>query len=110
MSKQTATIDDNETVLVGTVKARRQTDSCKCMFFASGTFGGGTLTWYWSPDEGTTKYPITDDNWVVIPMKSISYFTHDFPIGTGMEDELSIYATMADATTPDVTAGFYVNN
>ena len=76
----------------------------------AGTFGGGTLTWYVSPDNGTTVIAMTDITDAPISMTSNKMFNTSLGTGSHNNDLVSIYVQLTGATSPAITAAVYDNN
>lgn len=76
-----------------------------------GTFGGGTLSLYLSPDNGTTLIPLT-----ATPSGSSVAFTANgmtqvfLGHASTLSDGFSLYATLSAATSPTLTVACYDNN
>lgn len=79
--------------------------------YVYGTFGGGTLTLFASPDGGTTKIALKD----AISGTAISVATtaamNTLRLGTGANnnDNIIIYATLAGSTNPALTVAIFDN-
>ena len=79
--------------------------------FVYGTFGGGTMTLFVSPDGGTTKIALKDS----IAGTAISVATtaamNSIRLGCGDNntDNLIIYATLSGSTNPALTVAIFDN-
>lgn len=77
-----------------------------------GTFGGGTVTLFMSPDGGTTKIPLIDDlTGSAFSLTSARCF--DIQMGTGngsaSSNEIKLYATLAGSTSPNLNLTVHDN-
>lgn len=115
MSKQIVNIVANtgaNGVFIGNV-TRQNKDVYN--FFASlcawGTWGGGTITFYISPDGGTTLIQILDNAYNAVSYTANS-FANAIPLGNSSHnnDRLSIWAVLTGATSPNLNVGYYDNN
>lgn len=91
-------------------KAREHTQYVS-LLLAYGTFGGGTLSFYLSPDNGTTKIPLTSSmggSGISCTSNAMAVITLGTP-NTNL-NSLQIWATLAGATTPSITLNNYDNN
>lgn len=95
---------------VGTVDRRRDHVVWKATFFAYGTFGGGTVAYYWSPDNGTTLMPLTDYSGNPITSAANDSFNSELCTGSHNTDKITIWIALNGATSPSLTIGFYDNN
>lgn len=105
MSEILQNITANGTVLVGTLsqKSMRPSDN-KIGIHAHGSFGGGTLTFQYSFDGGTTKATLKDG--AGSSATDVSYtasggFTWDSPVSTG-GTPINLYAVLSGSTSPDI--------
>lgn len=110
MAKYTATLTTNTSAYVCQVIKARQYDSWRGLFFAYGTFGGGTVAWQWSPDGGTTKLAMNDFNGNAVVSTANDSFFADMETGDKNNDKVNLYATLTGATSPSLTVGVYDNN
>lgn len=111
MGKTVITLNANASnQYVGTVIKKRDFYTWQGLHFAYGTWGGGTLAWYWSPDNGTTFLAMKDLTGTAITETSNDSFTSNFCTGSKNADKITIYVTLSGATSPNLTVGFYDNN
>lgn len=112
MVKHTVVFTEDATKLIGKVVKDRNNSTYLATFFLHGTFGGGTISWLWSPDGGTTKIPVKDQLGSAITSTAVDGF--NVPLGNGScydnSDAPEIYATLAGSTNPALTVGFFDNN
>ena len=112
MAKTTVTFASNTTLLIQQIKKiNRELDNFTATVLAYGTFGGGTLAFYLSPDGGTTLIPLT----AAIGGTGFSCTANAmFELVSGHAstntDLFGLYATMSGATSPSVVVASYDNN
>lgn len=109
MTKNITSIVANGTVLLGNVAKNRDYYEWKATFFAYGTFGSGTVAYFWSPD-GTTMLPIKDMGGIAVSSAANDSFNVNQCTGSKNTDRISIYATLSGATSPNLSVGYYDNN
>lgn len=112
MAKYTLTFAaDASLSKVCTVNRRNMAQEWFANSFVYGTFGGGTVTLFVSPDGGTTKIALKD----AISGTAISVATtaamNSIRLGNGgtNSDALIIYATLAGSTNPAMTVAIFDN-
>ena len=76
---------------------------------AYGTWGSGTLSFYLSPDGGTTKIPMQDFSGAQQTLTADGSFNPNLGNSSGNNDVLSVWATLTGATTPSITVKTYDN-
>jgi hypothetical protein len=76
---------------------------------AYGTFGGGTVTFYISPDNGTTKIPWKDSSGNTFTSTADDNFTVNWGRGSTNSDMPQVYVGIGAATTPSVNILCYDN-
>lgn len=106
MAKTTTAISADGTVLIGTLVQKHPWNNCRVGVHVHGTFGGGTVTFQYSLDGGTTKANLRDGSSTAAT--AVSYtasggFTLDFPLATG-GTPITLYAVLAGATAPAINA------
>lgn len=106
---QESTVDTNETVLVAEAAGDSDKDTWKATICATGTWSSGTLTFYLSPDRGTTKPALTDLVGSSISLTSDGCFG-PVELGKYFASPLQIYATMSGATSPNIKIATSDNN
>lgn len=78
---------------------------------AWGTWGGGTLALFLSPDGGTTKIPLTPSpggTAVTFAANGMCVITTGTP--SNNTDTLELWATLSGATSPNLNVANYDNN
>ncbi len=102
MAVTTTNFDASATdTLIGTLNQDRPSES-KVRIEAYGDFGGGTLTFSYSSNEGTSKIPLNVSvNGSAISMTAAEGFAWDAPIEND-EGAILLYATLSGATSPDL--------
>lgn len=107
----TMTISNTSGALIGNVVRNRNHRTWFGMLAAWGTFGGGAVTFFISPDNGTTLIPIVDAAYSAVSYSANSMAnTLDLATGSHNNDHLQIYAKLTGATNPNLIVGFYDNN
>jgi len=109
MSKHTAQIDDNESVLITSVSRGTEMDAYEITVFVTGGFGGGTTTIQASPDGGTTKVTLKDVAGNVVSITEDDVYNIRLGYAGKLGEEIEIYATMAGATAPAVNIAAFDN-
>lgn len=79
-------------------------------FYASGTWGGGTITYKVSVDGGTTKIPLKDASGASITSNADDNFTTNLTTPAKLSQTTKLYASMAGSTNPSVTVTLDDNN
>lgn len=96
---------------LGYVVKAREYPTWKGLFFAYGTFGGGTISWKWSPVGSTaTVLAMEDYTGTAITSTANDSFTGEFATGSKNTDRLRLYASLAGSTGASITVGHYNNN
>lgn len=93
-------------------KAREHTQYVS-LILAYGTFGGGTLTFFLSPDNGTTKVPLTSTmggTGISCTSNAMAVITLGTPNVNFNTQQLQIWVTLAGSTSPSITVNNYDNN
>lgn len=102
---------DTTGAFICNVKKKREMPRYEYTIMAYGSsFGGGTVTWYVSPDNGTTLIAMTDLTDAAISMTSNKMFDGSLGTSSHNNDVLSIYVKMTGSTSPNVTAIVLDNN
>jgi hypothetical protein len=108
--KMSTTIAADGAYLIGKLPHRQVANQFYGTFAAYGSsFGGGTVVFSWSPDGGTTKIPLKDENGAAMSTAANALFHRALGNGSTNSDFISIYATMTGSTTPSVTVAVYDN-
>lgn len=105
MSKHTALLNDNESVLITTVGRGTEMDMYETSVFVgltSDDFGGGTVTIQASPDNGTTKTTLKDVAGTVVSITENDVYNIRLGYAGQLGGEIEIYATMTGGTDPSV--------
>ena len=78
--------------------------------FTTGTFGGGTVAYFASPDNGTTLIPLKVAAVTAYTVTANDYLNFpDFGASNNLTTKLSIWAQLTGATTPSVTISVFDN-
>lgn len=95
--------DDATNTQVGVLgKTRNDSSPDGIRIDAFGDFGGGTLTFSYSPDNGTTKISLKNGiGGSAISLTADESFAFTAPIYNG-DKALILYATLSGSTSPDI--------
>lgn len=110
MAKYAKVVTTNNTFFVCNVKKKRLQPRFDYTIMAYGTFGGGTVTWYVSPDQGTTLIAMTDLTDTAVSMTTNKMYDGSLCASSHNDDVLSIYAILSGSTSPSITIALYDNN
>ena len=112
MAKYSVSITADTTgTKVCNVKKKRGLPRYEYTIMAYGsTFGAGTVSWFISPDNGTTLIAMTDLADAAITMTANKMFDGGLAASSHNDDVLSIWVKMTGSTNPTVTAVVYDNN
>lgn len=108
---QTVTFTTNSTQLISYLRKAREHTQYLSLILAYGTFGGGTLSFYLSPDNGTTLIPLTQSpgaTGISLTSNGMAVITLGTP-GTNL-DQLQLWATLTGGTASNITVKNYDNN
>jgi len=100
----------NQTVYLCTIKKKRDLTNWIGAMLIYGTWGGGTATFYISPDGGTTKIPWKDVSGNTFAATADDNFTTNWGRGSTNSDMPQIYVGIGGATNPSLTIDCYDNN
>jgi hypothetical protein len=97
------------TYFLGNVVKSRNYDVWKGLFYAYGTFGGGTVAWRWAPVAGSTAVllPMADYTGAAITSTANDSFTSEFVTGSKNTDHIQLYAVVTGSAGASITLGFY---
>lgn len=95
---------------IGNIVRPRELDFWAALMFAYGTWGSGTLSWYWSPDNGTTLMFFKDLLGGIQTSTANDSFNTTLQTGKNNTDRISAWVALSGATTPSLTVGFYDAN
>lgn len=112
MSKHTALLNDNESVLITSVSRGTEMDMFETSVFVGlngDDFGGGTVTIQASPDGGTTKTTLKDVAGTVVSITENDVYNIRLGYAGKLGQEIEIYATMAGGTAPSVNVVAFDN-
>lgn len=112
MAKYTLTFSaDASLSKVMTVKLPGVVTEWMANSYVYGTFGGGTVTLFASPDGGTTKIPLKDSiSGTAISVASAAAMnTMRLGSGANNNDNVIIYATLSGSTNPALTLAIFDN-
>jgi len=104
MAETLVNLTADGTTLIGSLDQLSPNIPSRVGIHAHGSFGGGTLTFQYSFDGGTTNATLKDGPGT--SASDISYtapggFTWDSPLATG-GTAISVYAVLTGATSPDI--------
>lgn len=112
MLQTTSFTANNQSSQIATAKKlNREITQYLVTILAYGTFGGGTIAFYLSPDGGTTKIPLTPSmggTAISLTANGMGVITTGHP--SSNTDTLTMWATITGATSPSVTVKCYDNN
>lgn len=112
MAKYTLTFGA-DAALQEVCRVNRRKDSQEWMAntFVYGTFGGGTMTLFVSPDGGTTKIALKDSIAGTAISVASTAAMNTVRLGNGDKNNefLIIYATVAGSTNPALTVAIFDN-
>lgn len=110
MAKFTANFSANAAnVYLCDLHRRRDADFYVASFFAAGTFGGGTVTLFVSLDKGATFIPLMPSGGTAVSFVGAGMVLTNFGNPSSNTDSIQFYATLAGATSPNVTVSVYDN-
>lgn len=107
LTTQTFTADASK--LIGTVHRRSMAPHYVGTIIAYGTWGSGTITYYLSPNGGTTKVPLKDLTGTTVTSTADDNVNVQLGNSNVNSTELSVWATLAGATNPSLTVSMYDN-
>lgn len=111
MAKYTTTLTAQNTyAYLCTIKKKRDLVNWEGYMLAYGTFGGGTVTWYLSPDGGTTKIAWKDISGNSYTSTADDNFATMWGRGSTNNDMPQVYVGIGAATSPSITIACYDNN
>lgn len=111
MAKYVATITaDTTSLYVCDIKKSREYWCWFATLVAYGTFGSGTVAWFYSLDQGTTLIPLNDLTGVAITQTANGGVNAQFGVGGTNSDNPRIYVKMTGSTSPSVTVAVLDNN
>lgn len=103
MAKFTVTIKaDTAKTYVCDMKKSREYWCWFATLVAQGTFGGGTIAWFYSIDSGTTLISLNDLLGNPITQTTNSGVNSQFGSGNTNTDNPQLYVTMTGSTSPNV--------
>jgi len=105
---QTITADGDYTL--ATVQRRAESDSYMATINAAGTWGGGTITWKISFDNGATKNIMKDESATNVTSTADDMFNCNLGNGGTNIDAPIIYASMAGSAGASVVVTLVDNN
>lgn len=106
MAVTTTAITADGTVLIGTISQKHPWETSQIGVHVHGAFGGGTITFSYSLDGGTTKATIREGagtSGTQVSYTASGGFTWDSPVATGGSPVL-VYAVATGSTGPTITA------
>ena len=93
-----------------TVNRRRDAPYYTGTFLIGGTWGGGTVAWKLSSDNGTTLRPLKDETGIA--MTSNSDDTWNVTLGNGSTNtkNLKVFLVLSGSTNPNILVELFDNN
>lgn len=111
--KHTATLDQDASVALCEVHRTVGLDIFEATVLVYGTggnnFGSGTVTLQASPDGGTTKINLRDVAGTLVNIVDNDAYNIRLGNGNSLGDSITLYATMAGATSPSVQVDVFDN-
>lgn len=105
---QRTVITGTGTTQIGVAKRNRHQPIWSGTVWAVGTFGGTTLTYQSSPDDGTTKVDLKDSAGVRSSTSNDS-FNIDLNTGSANSDDIPIYVTATGGAGINITVFVFDN-
>jgi len=102
MATQVTTFTTNTTTKIMSIHKKRDLLNWQGTIWVYGTFGGGTLALYASPDNGTTKIAMPDLSGVAVTATANSIF-QSVMCANNTNSPITLYATLTGATNPNLT-------
>jgi hypothetical protein len=109
MAKQLVNITATGETFIGTVMRPPNLTNWFATFFAYGTFGGTTINWQWSPDNGTTFLPMKDLTGNAVTSTTNDSFNSEFGTGKKNSDHITLWVNLVSGSGINVNVGFYDN-
>lgn len=82
----------------------RHAEAYGATIMASGTFGGGTLSFFMSPDGGTTFIALQDSSGNNTALTAAGDFNVVLFVGNSLREKgIGIYYTLSGATSPNIS-------
>lgn len=111
MAKFTTTLAADSTgKYVCDVKKSRSYPVWMATIGAQGTWGSGTLTWWFSIDQGTTLIAIKDVTDTAVSQTANGGVNVELGVGGTNSDNPQIWVKLAGSTTPSLTIFVFDNN
>lgn len=112
MAKQVQTITTTGETKLGTILRRNDALSWFATFCCSGTYGGTTVNWQWSTDNGTTFFPLKDLGGNAVTSSSASgndSFNSQFGLSKNNSDHPTLWVNLSGGSNINLQIGFYDN-
>jgi len=109
MSKQVYNITATGRTFIGTVLRRNDALSWFATFFVTGTFGGTSVNWQWSPDSGVTFLPLTDLSGTAVVSTAADSFNSQFGTSKNNSDHPQLYVNLVSGSGINLNVGFFDN-
>ncbi len=110
MAKHTSVITANGNTFLCNAIRRNDAEWFGFGILARGTFGGGTLSFFVSDDDGATLIPLKDLTRSAITFTGNDYIDGDIRGTTSTNsDVFEIWATLSGATSPSITVNIRDN-
>ena len=98
------------TTLICNIVKRPEYYTYQATIGVTGTFGGTAVTYFWSPDQGTTKYPITSAPGTAVTSTAADSFNIQLGTGKNNTDHVTLYATTTGGSGINITIAVEDNN
>jgi hypothetical protein len=103
----------NVAQLLSIIQRRRTDDGFQATILAyagTGSWGGGTLAYYLSPDGGTTLIPLKDLSGNAITSNADDNVNVNLGNSSHNNDRLQLWGKMTGGTSSNITVAVYDNN
>lgn len=107
MAKTTTAITADGTHLIGTIAQKQKWENNQIGVHVHGAFGGGTVTFSYSLDSGTTKAVLREGAGTAgtqVSYTASGGFVWDSPLTTGGSSPILLYAVVTGSTAATITA------
>jgi len=110
MVKKSITMTTNTSTLLSQAKRSADKESYFGSIFATGTWGGGTMTFQASPDGGTTKVTLLDQSGAAVSLTANGMVNIELGSGSSTTDDIGIYANLSGSAGATLAVTIFDNN